>query len=252
MAHASIALSAAQVSGAPDTVAPAPWDREGDLVSQAKSGSVAATERLIGLYETKVLRITERITKNREDAEEAAQNALFKAFHHLPSFREGSRFYTWLVRIAINEALMMLRRRPIGRVSIDGVGQEDEASVYLQLEDSRPDPEEECSRREMARILGTRLGQMKPGYRIAFKLREVEGLSIREVALALDVSETAAKSRLQRARTQLKKSLAASLRPPKKAHTLRLSAAGPARCQNPLGLSHSRSVRLQGKAPGHR
>lgn len=219
MPPASIAVSFVEVpSGSRGGVVPASCGDEGELVSQAKHGSVAATERLIELYRYKILRITQRITNNPEDAEEAAQNAFFKAFRNLASFRQDSRFYTWLVRIAVNEALMILRCRPSGRVSIDGVDQKVEASAYIHIEDGRPDPEEQYSRQEMTRILGTRLGQMKPGYRIAFQLREIEGLSTREVALALDVSEAAVKSRVQRARTRLKKSLKASFRVHKKIH----------------------------------
>ena len=84
---------------------------EGALVSLAKSGDVGAFDELVNRYERRIFRLAMNITQNREDAEDATQDAFLKSFQHLPEFQGGSRFYTWLVRIAVNEALMRLRRR---------------------------------------------------------------------------------------------------------------------------------------------
>ncbi len=89
------------------------------LVAAAKSGDAAAFEELVNRYERKIFRLTMNITRNREDAEDAMQDAFMKAYSHLNNFQEDSRFYTWLVRIAANEALMRLRKRRPNQVSLD-------------------------------------------------------------------------------------------------------------------------------------
>src|SRR5579863_3781467 len=86
-------------------------DDESALVAAAKAGDISAFETLVGRYERKIFRLTQNITQNREDAEDAMQEAFLKAFQHLGEFQGNSRFYTWLVRIAVNQALMKLRRR---------------------------------------------------------------------------------------------------------------------------------------------
>src|SRR5579863_1743051 len=94
-------------------------DDEGALVSLAKKGDLNAFDELVNRYESRIFRLTMNITQNREDAEDAAQDAFMKSFQHLDRFQGGSRFYTWLVRIAVNEALMRLRRRRPNVTSID-------------------------------------------------------------------------------------------------------------------------------------
>ena len=88
---------------------------ESHLISQAKAGNYSAFEELVNRYEKKIYRLGMNITGNREDAEDVLQDAFLKAFEHLPDFREDSRFYTWIVRIAVNEALMKLRKRRTSR-----------------------------------------------------------------------------------------------------------------------------------------
>src|SRR5580692_619055 len=94
-------------------------DDEGALVAAAKAGEVSAFEELVNRYERRIFRLAMNITQNREDAQDATQDAFLKAYQHLDSFQGGSRFYTWLVRIAVNEALMRLRRRRPNVVSLD-------------------------------------------------------------------------------------------------------------------------------------
>src|SRR6202050_4656563 len=94
-------------------------DDEGSLVAAAKAGDVNAFETLVGRYERKIFRLAQNITQNREDAEDNMQEAFLKAFEHLGEFQGNSRFYTWLVRIAVNQALMKLRKRRPNEFSLD-------------------------------------------------------------------------------------------------------------------------------------
>ena len=94
-------------------------DDEAQLVSAAKAGDVAAFEELVNRYERKIFRLGMNITQNREDAEDVMQEAFLKSFKNLDRFQGDSRFYTWLVRIAVNEALMKLRKRRPNQVSLD-------------------------------------------------------------------------------------------------------------------------------------
>ena len=93
-----------------------PKDDELSLVQEAKAGNYAAFEELVNRYEKKIYRLALNITRHREDAEDVLQEAFMKSFQHLQNFREGSRFYTWLVRIAVNEGLMKLRKRRTSRL----------------------------------------------------------------------------------------------------------------------------------------
>jgi RNA polymerase sigma-70 factor, ECF subfamily len=181
-------------------------DDERELVAQAKDGCAVATEQLIGHYKPRVFRVAQKITRNHEDSEEVVQNAFMKAFQNLAGFRGDSRFYSWLVRIAINEALMNVRRRRGREVSIDESSQ-NETMTPLQLEDCGPNPEECYCREELQRILETSIGGLGPEYRSVFQLRDVQGFTTEETARALDLSLSAVKTRLRRARLQLRDSL---------------------------------------------
>lgn len=178
---------------------------EEQLVADAQRGSVEAFHKLVSCYESRIFRLAERIVHSREDAEEVMQDAFVQAYKNLPHFRGDSRFYTWLTRIAINEGLMKKRRRRFNEVSIDD--QPEDGFVPGEIEDWGPNPEERYSQEELHGILETTMAQLPPGYRIVFQLRDVEGLSTEEAAQALSLSPTAVKSRLRRARGQLRKSL---------------------------------------------
>jgi RNA polymerase sigma-70 factor, ECF subfamily len=180
---------------------------EHELVAQAKAGSRAAFERLVEQYERRIFRLAEHITRNREDAEDVMQNALVKAFLNLPAFREDSRFYTWLVRITVNEALMGMRRRRRNEVSMDDSTHPEGALIRDEIEDWGPNPEQHYSRNQVQTILSGTIRKLGPTDRMIFQLRDVEGLSTRETAHALGFSSSAVKSRLQRARLRLRKSL---------------------------------------------
>lgn len=183
------------------------WDEQ-DVVARAKRRSSTAFDELVTHYERRVFRLAQNITRNNEDAEDVVQNAFLKAFQNLPGFRGDSRFYTWLVRITVNEALMKIRRRPRQKeVSIDDSKETDDSSVPLEIEDWGPNPEQRYSKQELQQILATTINELKPGYRTVFQLRDVDGLSTEETAQALALSVSAVKTRLQRARMTLRDSL---------------------------------------------
>ena len=178
------------------------------LVQAAKGGDVGAFEELVKRYDRNVFRIAQHITQNREDAEDVVQDAFLKAYGNLHQFQGQSKFYTWLVRIAVNESLMRLRRRRTGKmVSIDEDVETDEGSMPRDLADWGPDPEQMYGQSELAEILRKTIQGLPPGFRVVFTLRDVEGLSTDETAEALGLSVPAVKSRLLRARLQLRERL---------------------------------------------
>ena len=177
------------------------------LVTAAKAGDAAAFEELVNRYEKKIFRLTMNITRNREDAEDAMQDAFMKAYSHLDRFQEDSRFYTWLVRIAANEALMRLRKRRPNQFSLDEPIENEDDFVPQQIEDWGPSPEQRFAQTEMRDILRGVIEDLPHDFRIVFLLRDVEGLSTEETAAAVGISEAAVKSRLLRARLKLRKKL---------------------------------------------
>ena len=178
------------------------------LVRAAKSGDIAAFEQLVKRYDRNIFRLAQHITQNREDAEDVVQEAFLKAYTHLKGFQEQSKFYTWLVRIAVNESLMKLRRRRSDKtVSLDQEIETEENSMPREVTDWRPNPEQVYKQAEMNQILAKTIGGLPGGFRAVFVLRDVEGLSTEETAEALQLSVPAVKSRLLRARLQLRERL---------------------------------------------
>jgi RNA polymerase sigma-70 factor, ECF subfamily len=178
------------------------------LVERVRGGDVSAFDELVRKYERQVFRIAQHITQNREDAEDVMQDAFLKAYEKLDQFQGNSKFYTWLVRIAVNESLMRLRRRRTGKmVSIDEDVETEEGSVPRDLADWAPDPEQNYSQSELAEILEKTVKGLPPGFRVVFELRDVQGLSTEDTADALGLSIPAVKSRLLRARLQLRERL---------------------------------------------
>jgi len=174
------------------------------LVQAAKGGDVGSFEELVRRYDRNVF----RITQNREDAEDVVQDAFLKAYSNLEQFQGQSKFYTWLVRIAVNEALMKLRRRrPERMVSLDEEVKTEDDSLPREVADWSPNPEQQYNQAELREILGRTIQGLPPSFRTVFVLRDVEGLSTEETADALDLSIPAVKSRLLRARLQLRERL---------------------------------------------
>jgi RNA polymerase sigma-70 factor (ECF subfamily) len=178
------------------------------LVRAAKAGDISAFEQLVRRYDRNVFRIAQHITQNREDAEDVVQDAFLKSYENLKNFQEQSKFYTWLVRIAVNEALMRLRRRrPERMVSLDEDVKTEEDSMPREVADWTPNPEQQYSQEELRDILQRTIQGLPSSFRTVFVLRDVEGLSTEETAEALGLSIPAVKSRLLRARLQLRERL---------------------------------------------
>ena len=182
-------------------------DDEGALVAAAKGGDITAFETLVGRYERKIFRLAQNITQNKEDAEDVMQEAFLKAYEHLSGFQGNSRFYTWLVRIAVNQALMKLRKRRPNQVSIDEEVNTGEDLIPREIEDWGPSPEDRYKQTELSDILSEVIADLDPSFRIVFQLRDIEELSTEETAEALGLSVPAVKSRLLRARLKLRQKL---------------------------------------------
>jgi len=178
------------------------------LVASARGGDVHAFETLVNKYDRQIFRIAQHITQNKEDAQDVVQDAFLKAYEKLDQFQGNSKFYTWLVRIAVNESLMRLRKRRTGKmVSIDDDIETEEGSVPRDLADWSPNPEQNYGQAELAEILRKTIQGLPHGFRIVFVLRDVDGLSTEETAETLGLSVPAVKSRLLRARLQLRERL---------------------------------------------
>ena len=184
------------------------------LVEASMSGDIAAFEELVRRYDSKLLRIALQVTHNQEDAQEAVQETFLKAYQKLNQFRGNSKLSTWLIRIALNESLMTLRRRRRHTQELpleyeDPNGQ----NLPLDVADWSPNPEQLYSRSQFQEILRKALEELPPALRVVFVLRDVEVLSIKETAAALDVDPNVVKVRLLRARLQLREKLSKFFRP---------------------------------------
>jgi len=183
------------------------------LVAAAKRGDTHAFETLVLRHQQTVLAVAQRITNNREDAEDVAQESLHKAFVHLGDFQEKSRFSTWLTRIAMNEAFMLLRRRR-GVIEVlpespeDGTKSNTEAFV-----DQNPNPEESCWRRERTQLLTAAINRLRPRVRTAILLRDMEERSAAETAQILGTSIGAVKARVFHGRRKLRRTISLRLLP---------------------------------------
>jgi len=181
---------------------------ESVLVAQARQNDALAFSELVRRYENKIFRLALHITQNREDAEDVLQESFLKAYEHLDQFQGNSKFYTWIVRIAVNQALMKLRRRKTGKtVSLDETIDTGEDTVVREIAAWDENPEQRFSREELGEILDSAIQSLEPPYRSVFVLRDIEELSTEETADALGLSIPAVKSRLLRARLQLREKL---------------------------------------------
>jgi RNA polymerase sigma-70 factor, ECF subfamily len=178
-----------------------------ELVHASKNGDVSAFEQLVKRYDRKLFRIARGVTHNAEDAQDAVQEAFFKAFQNLNSFREESQFSTWLIRITVNESLMKLRKqRSTSEVSLDDSFM-DGSTFPIEVIDWAPNPEQLYWTSELRAILLRALTEMRPILRLVFVIRDVEGLSIDQTAEVLSLSQAAVKTRLWRARLHLRECL---------------------------------------------
>src|SRR6202045_5300503 len=146
---------------------------ESTLVAQAREGDTIAFGELVRRYEGKIFRLAQHITQNREDAEDVLQETFLKAYEHLDQFQGNSKFYTWIVRIAVNQALMKLRRRKTDRsVSLDEAIDTGEDTIVREIAAWDENPEQRFSREELGGILDTAIQSLEPHYRSVFVLRD--------------------------------------------------------------------------------
>ena len=151
---------------------------ETTLVAQAREGDNRAFSDLVKHYEAKIFRLAQHITQNREDAEDVLQETFLKAYEHLDQFQGNSKFYTWIVRIAVNQALMKLRRRKTDKsVSLDEGIDTGEDTVTREIAAWDEDPEQRFTREELGDILNSTVQTLAPSYRSVFLLRDVDDLS---------------------------------------------------------------------------
>jgi len=183
---------------------------EKNLVALAQGGDTGAFNELAERYQRNIFRLAQNITQNREDAEDVLQETFMKAYTHLNDFEGNSKFYTWIVRIAVNEALMKLRKRKWDKtVWLDDPVAVGEDTVAREIAVWDDNPEQRYSKTELSEILDKAVNSLAPAYRTVFALRDVEGLSTEETAEALELTVPAVKSRLLRARLQLRDKLTA-------------------------------------------
>jgi len=180
---------------------------DGALVAAVKCGDTQAFEELVLRHKQRLLAVAQRITNNREDAEDVVQESFHKAFLHLDAFQQKSQFSTWLTRIAMNEAFMSLRRR---RGFFEVLPESPEDGVRSSLEafvDQRPNPEEFCWQIERKQLLTEAINRLGPKIRSTVFLRNIEERSVEETAQILGTSIGAVKARLFQGRRKLRGAL---------------------------------------------
>jgi RNA polymerase sigma-70 factor (ECF subfamily) len=177
------------------------------LVVATKRGDPQAFDELVLRHRQKVLAVAQRITNNREDAEDVAQESFTKAFLHLDAFQEKSRFSTWLTRIAMNEAFMLIRRRR-GFLEVPPENPDDGMKFVLEaFVDHGPTPEESYWRRERTELVSESINRLRPTIRTTILLRHIEERSVKETAQILGVSIAAVKARVFHGRRKLRRTL---------------------------------------------
>ena len=179
-------------------------DHDAALVFAAKSGDGHAFGILVKRYQRRILAVARRFTGIREDAEDIAQQSFQKAFVHLGKFEGKSSFSTWLTRIAINEALMFLRRvRGVREISIDDLNGNEGTALHMEMPDSRPSPERALLESEQNKVLWAAINKLTPRTRKAIELRDLGELTTKEAAEVLGLSVDAMKGRLFHGRRKL-------------------------------------------------
>jgi RNA polymerase sigma-70 factor (ECF subfamily) len=196
-----------------------PESPDTQLVQRAQLGELDAFEALTSRYEQRVYSLALRMLRHEQDAEDVTQQTFLSALENLNGFRGEASFSTWLLRIAAHAALKIIRkRRGLQLLSLDEAsGAEDQPDSIPHPEfiaDWKQSPEQLVHQREVRRLLDDALGLLDEKYRVVFLLRDVEGLSVKETAEALGLSESNTKVRLLRARLQLREQLTAALGDP--------------------------------------
>ena len=180
---------------------------EDALVTAAKQGQAEAFATLCQPYARRLIRNAHRITRNHGDAEDALQDAFLSAFIHIKNFDGRSSFSTWLTRIAINSALMTLRKKRSSRETSISFGESDAKGLGWDVPDPSPNPEKACAQREKERLLREAIRDLRQTIRRVVEIQQLRELSMKETARMLGVSVTAAKGRLFHAKRALRKAL---------------------------------------------
>jgi len=204
-------LSQAQMEVAsPNSAANSGGSPEQDLIARIQAGQADAFYELVRPYERAVFLSALSLTRNDADAEEVAQEAMLKAFKNIGSFRREAKFSTWLIQIAINEAKMKIRknRRHLYDSIEESQVSDDGDYIPKDFADWREIPSEALERKELREALASALNALPEKYRTVMMLRDVQQLSIAEAAQMLGISEANVKTRLSRARLQMRDALA--------------------------------------------
>ena len=181
---------------------------DAELVELAKSGDKAAFGELLERSLPYSVKLAYSILHDREEAEDQVQTASFKAWRHVANFQEKAKFSTWFTRIVVNQCLMRLRkqkRQPV--VPLDQRTFEDERTFLRDPADVRSNPEEALGKEQLLAVLRVEIGRIPPMLRSALTMRDIEGKALPEVAQELGISIPAVKSRLLRARGELRERL---------------------------------------------
>jgi RNA polymerase sigma-70 factor, ECF subfamily len=197
------------------TIGPRSLSEDWALVQRAIDGDIDSQDRLFVSHTARLYRTAFAVLRNKEDAEDAVQDGLFRAYTNLRSFQGRSSFSTWLTRIVINSALMNRRRkgaRP--EASLDEILEDHKGLVLPGIVDPRPDPEKICSNSQMNGIIEEEIQRLPARVQRAFQLSEIDGLSAEESMRTLGIHKNAFKSRILRARRKLTGALQRSLRAP--------------------------------------
>ena len=182
---------------------------EAQLLREARRGRPEAFETLCRSLTPRLMKIALRITRNKEDAEDAVQDSLMRALMHINTFQGNSSFSTWLTRIVMNSALMIRRKNRSGRhISSDDIARPGEPALHLQIPDDSPNPEQCYVERERTTILHAAVRKLRPRIRAVVEVAQFRELPLNETAKGLDISVAAAKGRFFHARAALRKSAA--------------------------------------------
>jgi len=189
------------------SMAKAATSEERRLVAEARSGCSNAFGELYERYRPRIYRTALRILRNPQDAEDAAQRSFQRAFTNIARFRGDSNFSTWLTRVAINEALMLLRQRRTKPRLLDGGSDGDYDSSVRNLADKAPTPEEALAAKELRAAVTQAISRLRKNLRTVVLLRELQGLTSAETAERLGLSTAAVKARVFHARRHLRRHL---------------------------------------------
>ena len=194
---------------------------DSELVARAKAGRLDAFEELTSRYEQRVYSLALRMLRQEQDAEDVTQQTFLSALENLDGFRGEASFGTWLLRIATHAALKVIRKRSgLDTVSLEETTEEADSYQTVPhpeyIADWRQSPEQLVTRNEIRRLLDEALAKLDSKHRTVFLLRDVEGLSVKETAEALGLSEANTKVRLLRARLQLRELLTRALGDPER------------------------------------